>query len=145
MAGPARGLTIASCRRLATSPSTVFRCSFGFSGPAFVLLQSSAGREAWLNAQPPDHFAGRRPELIVPLPGPSAAPAPPVEGETLAIGRRVRIVRGPETGRVGSVTELSDRPMATASGLRIRLASVALDDNDGAPPQIPFPNLELLE
>jgi hypothetical protein len=119
----------------------------GFAAPAFVLLQSSAGREAWLNAQPPDRFSGRLPELIVPLPGPSgsAAPAPPMDGETLAIGKRVRIVRGPEMGRIGSVTELSDRPLATVSGLRVRLASVALDGQGGAPARVPFQNLELLE
>jgi hypothetical protein len=117
----------------------------GFSAPAFALLQSSAGREAWLNAQPPDPFGGLRPELIVPLAGPSAAPPAPREGEILAIGRRVRIVRGTEMGRVGSVTALSDRPLATASGLRLWLATVALEGNGSAPIQIPFPNLELLE
>ena len=45
----------------------------GFSAPAYALLKSNAGREAWLNAAVWDRFHGRRPELIVPLPSPSTA------------------------------------------------------------------------
>jgi hypothetical protein len=117
----------------------------GFSAPAFNLLMSNSGRPAWLNAQPADRFAGRRPELIIPLPGPATPPPQPVDGQTLAIGRRVRVVRGPETGKVGTVTDLSDRPMVTPSGLRVLVAGVALEGAAGPAARVAFANLELLE
>jgi hypothetical protein len=117
----------------------------GFSAPAFTLLQSNAGRQAWLNAQPADAFMGRRPELIIPLPSPSTPPPQPVNGETLAVGRRVRVVRGPDTGKVGTVTDLSERPLATPSGLRVPVAGVALEGAAGPATHIAFPNLEILE
>ena len=116
----------------------------GFSDPVFALLQGSAGREAWVNAQPTDRFTGRRPELVVPLASPSEPPPPPGDGHTLATGQRVRVVRGPAAGRVGTVNELSERPMATASGLRAYVATVSLDGSSTLA-QVPFANLELLE
>jgi hypothetical protein len=116
----------------------------GFSAPAYALLAGNAGREAWLNAVRRDRFAGRRPELIVPLPGGHTPPAPPVEGDSLAAGKRVRVVRGPEAGRVGVVQAVGDRPALSASGVRALLAQVLLE---GArePVDVPAPNLELLE
>ena|SRR5579859_1657968 len=128
----------------------------GFSGPAFNLLQSNAGRQAWLNAQPADPFAGHRPELIIPLPGPSTPPPQPADGATLAVGQRVRVVRGPEAGKVGTVTELSERPVVSPSGLRVPMAGVALESaavgasaaaagGSAAAARIAFANLEILE
>jgi hypothetical protein len=116
----------------------------GFSEPAYALLAANAGREAWLNAAELDRFAGRRPELIVPLPGTHTPPLPPVEGQTLAAGQRVRVVRGPEAGRVGVVRELGDRPRLAPSGVRVLLAQVALDGARETT-TVPAPNLELLE
>ena len=117
----------------------------GFSEPAFNLLIGNAGRLAWLHAQPADPFAGRRPELIIPLPGPSTPPPQPADGQTLAIGRRVRVLRGPERGKVGKVMDLSLRPLVTASGLRVHVADVALEGASGPAARVAFPNLELLE
>ena len=117
----------------------------GFSAPAYSLLAGNAGRQAWLHAQPADAFSGNRPELIIPLPGPSTPPPPPMEGGTLEAGRRVRVVRGPERGKVGTITGLSDRPQATPSGLRVPVAEVALEGANGPKTRIAFPNLELLE
>jgi hypothetical protein len=117
----------------------------GFSAPAFSLLTSNAGRQAWLNAQPADPFVGHRPELIIPLPGPSTPALQPLDGETLAVGKRVRVLRGPEVGKVGTVTELSERPMITRSGLRAHMAGVALEGASGPDARVAFANLELLE
>jgi hypothetical protein len=117
----------------------------GFSAPAFSLLASNAGRQAWLNAQPADPFAGRRPEVIIPLPAPPTSPPQPVDGETLAIGRRVRVVRGPDSGKVGTVTDLSVRPLVTPSGLRSQVAGVALEGATVPAVRIAFANLEILE
>ena len=117
----------------------------GFSAPAHNLLAGNAGRLVWLNALPADPFAGRRPELIVPLPGPSIPPPQPMDGQTLEVGRRVRVLRGPETGKVGTVTELSARPLVMPSGLRTPVANVALDGVAGPTARVAFANLEILE
>jgi hypothetical protein len=117
----------------------------GFSAPAYSLLTSNAGRQAWLNAQPADPFMGRRPELIIPLPGPSTPPPQPRDGQTLAVGQRVRVLRGPEVGKVGTVTELSKRPLVTPSGLRTHVAGVALEGASGPVARVAFANLEVLE
>jgi len=114
----------------------------GFSRPAADLLAANAGRGVWLNARPLDHFYRRRPELIVPLPGPSTPPQPPAEGEALAVGKRVRVLRGPAAGRIGAVSSLTERPVNLPSGLRARVATV---DLDGVSARVPFANLELLE
>jgi hypothetical protein len=116
----------------------------GFSDPAYALLQGGAGREAWLNAKPADRFSGHRPELIIPLASPSTAPPPPGEGKSLAAGQRVRVVRGLAAGQVGTVADLSERPLATASGVRAYVASVLLDGSE-AEAQVPYANVELLE
>ena len=117
----------------------------GFSAPAFSLLSSNAGRQAWLNAQPADPFLGHRPELIIPLPGPSTPPPQPVDGQTLTVGQRVRVLRGPDVGKVGTVTDLSERPVVTPSGLRTPMAGVALEGASGPSARVAFANLELLE
>jgi hypothetical protein len=111
----------------------------GFSEPVLALLSSSAGRDAWLHAVPRDRFLGRRPELIIPL-----APAV-ADGEFLAVGKRVRVLRGPEAGRVGTVAALGERPVPLPSGLRARMASVAFPASGGPAIRVPYANLELLE
>lgn len=116
----------------------------GFSAPAFALLKSNAGREAWLNAARWDRFRGQRPELIVPLPSPSTPPAAPVEGEALEVGKRVRVLRGRDAGKVGAVLDLSDAPVLVPSGLRVRVARVMLEGGPAAGTEIPVANIELL-
>jgi hypothetical protein len=117
----------------------------GFSAPAFALLKSNAGREAWLNAVTRDRFHGKRPELIVPLPSPSTPPPAPVEGEALAVGKRVRVLRGREAGKVGTVLETSDTPVLIASGLRVRVARVMVEGGPAGGMELPVANIELLE
>jgi hypothetical protein len=116
----------------------------GFSQPVFALLNGNSGREVWLNACAWDRGAAQRPEAIIPLPANNAPTLAP--GEPLVEGKRVRILRGPEAGRVGHVTGLSDRPLLLPSGIRARLAVIALDDRPGQRPTVsaPFANLEIL-
>ena len=117
----------------------------GFSEPVLALLSSSAGRDAWLHAVPRDRFLGRRPELIIPLASPATPPPAVADGEFLAVGKRVRVLRGPEAGRVGTVAALGERPVPLPSGLRARMASVAFPASGGPAIRVPYANLELLE
>ncbi len=121
----------------------------GFSLPVFNLLKGNAGREIWVNAHLADRYRGTRPEAILPLPSPNEPPPPPIEGDALAVGKRVRVLRGVDLGRVGAVIGLSDKPMTLPSGLRSRVAAVTLEDEPGARTRptisVAFANLELLE
>jgi hypothetical protein len=116
----------------------------GFSAPAYALLTGNVGREAWLNAAVRNPFTGRQPEMIVPLPATHTPPPPPVEGDTLAAGKRVRVVRGAAAGQVGIVQAVGDRPALAPSGVRVLMARVTLDGEQDAV-AVPAPNLELLE
>lgn len=121
--------------------------SAGFSAPAYALLAGNARHEVWLNARPIDRAAGARPEVIIPQPAGPEPPPPPQEGEPVEPGKRVRLLRGPEAGRIGEVVNLSGRPVTLPSGLRAPVAAVALDDRTGLRPTVtvPLANLELLE
>jgi len=117
----------------------------GFSSPAYTLLVSNAGREAWVNARPWNRFAGGRPEVIIPLPSPGQPPALPIDGDALAVGKRVRVRRGPAAGATGTVAALSEQPVRLPSGVRARVAAVESEDSAGRTFSVPFANLEILE
>lgn len=119
----------------------------GFSEPAYNLLAGNSGREVWLNAQLANRFAGARPEALILLPSPSTPPPLPPEGNVLAEGKRVRILRGPDRGRIGNILSLSERAVVLPNGVRAPVAAVALDEGKAARTTVtvPFANLELLE
>jgi hypothetical protein len=120
----------------------------GFCDLAFQLLKSGNTREVWLNAQPAEVRKNVRPTLVVPLVGSaSQPPAMPLDGELLKEGKRVRIVRGADFGRLGTVIGLSNRPMLLPTSARSHVAAITLDEIRGSRPtvSIPFANLELLE
>jgi hypothetical protein len=117
----------------------------GFSTPAYNLLVSNSGREVWVNARAWNRFAGGRPEVIIPLPSPGQPPAQPVDGEALAVGKRVRVRRGPEAGKSGIVNALSEAPVKFPNAVRARAAFVEAEDAPGQAFTVPFANLEILE
>jgi hypothetical protein len=117
----------------------------GFSTPVYNLLVGNSGREAWVNAQNWNRYAGGRPEVIIPLPTPGQTPPAPVDGEALAVGKRVRVQRGPQMGQVGTVTALSEHPVQFSNGMRKLAAWVELEETPGQPTRIAFANLEILE
>ena len=67
---------------------------------------------------------------------------PPAFGTPLAIGVRVRVLRGSLQGRVGPVMALPDLPQQMVSGARVRCAEVDLGGDEGRT-SIPFANLEI--
>lgn len=117
----------------------------GFSPAVYGLLVTNTGREMWINARSWDRFMGYRPEAFIPLPSPGQSPATLVEGEPLAPGKRVRITRGAEVGRSGTVIALSDHALLLPSGSRARVATVEFEQVDEALLKVPFANLEILE
>jgi hypothetical protein len=112
------------------------------SAPAFTLLKTNAGREVALDARLPDRAEGIRPEVVIPLPSGAHMPPLPVVGEALAPNKRVRALRAPYTGAVGTVTRLLNHPVLLPSGLRAQAARVELEGI--GPAVIPFANLEIL-
>lgn len=117
---------------------------FGWSGmaaPAWEVLKANDGREAMIDARPADRWTGLRPEVIVPL-SPEGQPPPlPSDGRPLAEGQRVRALRPPHAGAVGTVSYVPARAQVLASGVQARCAYV---DFGGEEALVPLVNLEIL-
>lgn len=112
------------------------------SEPIYGLLKNNAGREAAVEARPMTHYLNERPEVIIPLPS-NRDVNPPEEVIPLAVGRRVRIIRGSERGAVGIVSEIPDKAVGYPSGLLARSAVVRVEGAGAI--TAPLANLEILE
>jgi hypothetical protein len=107
------------------------------------LLRSLGGRTASINGATQIRAGVIRPEVIVPgSPGDSAAAAPIPTAHGLEIGARVRLIRRPNFGQIGLVTALPEEPVVIASGSRVRVLSVHLQN--GADVVVPRSNVEIL-
>jgi hypothetical protein len=109
--------------------------------PLFDLLRTNDGREAAIIGHTQARWGAIRPEVIIPLPTGSVS-LPPPPGKPLAVGNRVRVMRGPAIGGVGTVQYLPAYPLAVETGARVWGAVVALEG--GEEQFVPFLNLELL-
>jgi len=149
-----RGLIVGSMR--AELMSAVQKLSFpvlvtdgfgdgGFSTVAYALLSGNNGREVWVDGTPADRHTGTRPEAIVPLPGPNTPPPNLASGDSLAVGKRVRIARGVAQSRIGTVSALNDKAMTLPNGLRTRLATIEIENDPNNRVMVPVANLEILE
>ncbi len=113
----------------------------GMGNEAWAALVTNNGREALIDARPADRWNDQRPEVLIPLPATAAAPSP-AHGLPLEPGRRVRVLRPPYTGAVGSVKQILPRAQKLPSGV---LAVSAQVEIEGQPPIIvPLANLEIL-
>jgi hypothetical protein len=104
------------------------------------LLESLDGREAAINGATQIRAGVIRPEIIVPQPGVAAPPA--AEGAELEMGTRVRCIRRPHFGRLGTVMSLPAQPVRIGTGSLLRVLTVQLDN--GPVVTIPRANAELL-
>jgi hypothetical protein len=111
------------------------------AAPIFKLLKSNAGREVSISALTRTRWGIQRPEILIPLPSDSR-PEPPAFGVPLAVGVRVRVLRGTRQGKVGQVTALPDLPQQIETGAKVHCAEVDLGGDDGRT-LIPFANLEI--
>ena len=109
---------------------------------AFSLLHACAECEAMIHSVAGCHTSPGRPEVLVPLEGAKSLPAEPLPApRQLEVGMRVRGLRAPHLGAMGTVMDLPSAPQMVESGARMPVAKVLLDDGDSV--WIPWANLEL--
>jgi len=112
------------------------------AAPIFDLLKAQDGREVSINAETRTRWGVVRPEIVIPLPSDTRPPMPPAVGSPLTVGARVRVVRGPHLGSVGTVVSIPARAQRIETGTRIHGAEVRFGSAQTA--FVPFANLELL-
>jgi hypothetical protein len=108
---------------------------------AFKLLSNHNGDVATINAQVHDPLTGDRPELIIPIKD-AGRPPQTVEMQSFRIGQNVRVMTGPDKGRLGEILNLLPPSTLFESGIRTSGALVALEY--GPQSSYPLANLELL-
>jgi hypothetical protein len=112
------------------------------SATVFNLLSSFGGRQATLDAAPPDRWESRRPEVILnPSSRAAARPPRPNIDLILQVGTTVRLTRPPFGGQVGKIINLPKTPNLLENGLRVMCAQVELVTGEKV--LIPLANLEV--
>lgn len=112
------------------------------SRPIFKLLQSQAGREASISAATRTRWGVARPEILIPLPADTKPGLPAAIATPVAIGVRVRVVRGSLQGATGVVVGLNPHLQQIDSGAWVRGVDVDLETSGRT--FVPFANLEIL-
>lgn len=110
------------------------------SATVFELLRSVDGREAAVSGDIGDRWRPKRPFIVVPMPT-RAAPSVDIDAP-LSVGDRVRILRGPERGRSGTVSQMLEGLIQLDTGARLRGVEVALGEDEFA--RVPYANIERL-
>jgi hypothetical protein len=110
--------------------------------PTFRLLSTNDGREAVISGKLQSQWGAVRPEVIIPMPADTVAPDQSPPGSPLTVGARVRAVRAPYMGQVGTVAALPARARLIDTGAKVRGAEVDLGQE--SPVFIPLANLEIL-
>lgn len=106
----------------------------------FDLLRSLDGREASVCGRMRYRWGTERPYVMVPMP---ARGAMSVNPETpVAVGSRVRVLRGPYTGASGVVSDIPKSLIQLETGARLPGVQVDLGSKEFA--LVPFVNLERL-
>lgn len=112
------------------------------SQPVFDLLQANMGREALISADTRTRRDAARPEVLIPLRDGQSASEQSPDPLPMQVDARVRALRAPYMGAVGTVVDLPAQPQKIESGARLPVARVEL--GDGKQVQIPLANLELV-
>jgi hypothetical protein len=109
---------------------------------AFTLLRASEGRRATMATACQPSGPGGPPTVFIPMdPAQDAVlenPAP----QPAQVGMRIRGLRAPYQGLVGTIRELPGLPLKVDSGIRLPVAIVELDGGEQV--AIPLVNLEAL-
>jgi hypothetical protein len=110
---------------------------------AFNLLARFEGRQATIDAQNPNRWETRYPEIIVNATGKEEErPSRPNVMLSLRTGMNVRISREPYTGSTGRVVDLPKAPILLDNGLRVPCALVELVAGETV--TVPLANIETL-
>jgi hypothetical protein len=112
------------------------------SDPVFRLLTTNDGREASISGRVRTRWGVVRPEVVVTLPAESLPSSQVEPGTPLTGGARVRVVRAPYLGQVGTVVNLVDHPQHIETDARVRGAIVDLEQENSV--FVPLANLEVL-
>jgi hypothetical protein len=111
-------------------------------GDVFDLLNENEGREISISGQTEMRRHSKRPEIIIPMPN-SKVPANETEQDgELTQGARVKIVRAPYLGSVGTVIDIPQHARRIATGARVYCAEVDIGQDE--PVAVPLVNLEIL-
>jgi hypothetical protein len=116
--------------------------AIAMSEPFFQLLTTNDGREASISGQTKSRWGVVRPEIIITLPAESLPATQTQPGIPLTVGARVRVVREPYLGQVGTVVTLVDHPRHIETDAKVR--GVEVDMGQGSPVFIPLMNVEAL-
>lgn len=106
----------------------------------FDMLRSLDGREVSVCGRMRHRWGTERPYVMVPMPARGATPVNPEA--PLAVGSRVRVLRGPYTGVSGVVSDIPKSLIQLETGARLPGVQVDLGGKEFA--LIPFVNLERL-
>jgi hypothetical protein len=110
------------------------------SAPIFDLLTTNDGREASISGRVRPRWGVVRPEIIITLPAEALPSTQAQPGTPLTAGVRVRVVRAPYLGQVGTVVALVDHPRHIETDARVHGAMIDLQEED--PVFVPLVNLE---
>jgi len=108
---------------------------------AFNLLTTNEQREVAVNAAKWDRFAGVRPEVMIPLPASGSLQMPP-EALEFTPGQKVRVLRAPFAGQIGTLEHLLPGKQTLPSGIQTQAAQVRLENEEKA--LVPLANLEVI-
>jgi hypothetical protein len=108
----------------------------------FGLITTNDGREASISGKIKPRWGVARPEIVIPLPAETVPPAQTQPGSPLKVGARVRVVRAPYLGAVGTIVALPAHTRRIETGVRVHVAEVDLGQK--VPVLVPLANLEVL-
>jgi hypothetical protein len=110
--------------------------------PFFDLLDESEGQKASISGHTDGRCNGARPEIIIPRPGAAESKDRPERSRKLEVGARVRIVRAPYAGSLGTIVDLPRHTRRVETGARARCAEVDIGREE--PVSVPLVNLDIL-
>ncbi|MDH7570115.1 MAG: hypothetical protein QHJ73_11080 [Armatimonadota bacterium] len=108
----------------------------------FQLLQSLEGKRASINGATQIRAGVIRPEVIVPTEQPAVMLPEEKEG-VLEIGARIRVIRDPYFGRLGSVVALPPELQTIPTGATVRVLEAELDGGERV--TVPRANVEIIQ
>lgn len=108
---------------------------------AFKLLSTNERREVALNAETWDRYAGKRPEVIIPLPATGSIGLPRETVDFLP-GQKVLVTRAPYAGQTGTLHGIRPGLTVLPNGIKAKAGEIQLENGDNV--VVPLVNIEVL-